>query len=230
MRMIFRACVAVAALMVIVTTVSCGKSKKDPLPGGNKLEFYETYRCGELQISKLIDEVAKQKGDSAANALRGMLTGMQERPVLFFSAKSDTAFVNEMVAQCRVRILPVDLKLSWTLMPNHPTRDNRYCLVALKTTGASGLPCMTGKTITDVKTEKLGEEYAITIEMNEEGARQWYKITSNNVGRNIAIVFKNRVYSYPNVKAGVNGGRTQITCNFTKEEANELAKALRGEK
>ncbi len=55
-------------------------------------------------------------------------------------------------------------------------------------------------------------------------------ITRNNIGRSIAIVLDNNVYSFPNVNNEITGGSSQITGNFTPEEANDLANVLKSGK
>ena len=62
------------------------------------------------------------------------------------------------------------------------------------------------------------------------GAQEWATITRNNIGRSIAIVLDNNVYSFPNVNNEITGGSSQITGNFTPEEANDLANVLKSGK
>ena len=65
----------------------------------------------------------------------------------------------------------------------------------------------------------------VNMRMNDSGAQAWATITRNNIGRPIAIVLDNAVYSFPNVNNEITGGSSQITGNFTPEEANDLANA-----
>ena len=55
-------------------------------------------------------------------------------------------------------------------------------------------------------------------------------LTRNNIGRPIAIVLDNNVYSFPNVNNEITGGSSEITGNFTPEEANDLANVLKSGK
>ncbi|MBQ4367185.1 MAG: protein translocase subunit SecD, partial [Muribaculaceae bacterium] len=61
---------------------------------------------------------------------------------------------------------------------------------------------------------------------NDEGARQWSRITGQNIGKAIAIVLDDQVYSFPNVNSQIDGGRSQISGRFTVEEASDLANVL----
>jgi preprotein translocase subunit SecD len=89
---------------------------------------------------------------------------------------------------------------------------------------------LTGELLTDAKVSIGGEfrnEPYVGIEFNSEGARIFDKITSENVGKRLAIVLDNTVYSAPVVKERISGGRASITGGFTMEEAKDLAIVLR---
>jgi preprotein translocase subunit SecD len=89
---------------------------------------------------------------------------------------------------------------------------------------------MTGELLSDAKVGIGGEfrtEPRVDIEFNSEGARIFDKITGENVGKRIAIVLDNTVYSAPVVKERISGGRAQISGGFTMDEAKDLAIVLR---
>jgi SecD/SecF fusion protein len=62
--------------------------------------------------------------------------------------------------------------------------------------------------------------------MNSEGSRRWQRITGENIGRSIAIVLDGYVYSFPKVQNEIPGGMSQISGNFTVDEAKDLANIL----
>ncbi|TDG95339.1 protein translocase subunit SecDF [Cardinium endosymbiont of Culicoides punctatus] len=66
----------------------------------------------------------------------------------------------------------------------------------------------------------------VNMQMNNEGARMWRRITANNMGKHIAITLDDRVYSAPKVNAEIPNGNTEISGNFTVEEAKDLASVL----
>lgn len=68
------------------------------------------------------------------------------------------------------------------------------------------------------------------MSMNSDGARKWAQLTKQNLGRSIAIVLDGFVYSYPTVQSEITGGNSQITGNFTTEEAQDLANVLKSGK
>lgn len=71
---------------------------------------------------------------------------------------------------------------------------------------------------------------AVDMQMNAEGARKWKNLTAANVGRRIAIILDNFVYSAPNVNGEIGGGRSSISGNFAVEEAQDLANVLKAGK
>jgi SecD/SecF fusion protein len=66
--------------------------------------------------------------------------------------------------------------------------------------------------------------------MNGQGAQIWKNLTKANVGRSIAIVLDDLVYSSPNVQNEIPNGRSSISGNFTSEEAGDLANILKAGK
>ena len=78
--------------------------------------------------------------------------------------------------------------------------------------------------------DKMRGGSVVNMTMNDRGAQEWATVTKNNIGRPVAIVLDNAVYSYPNVNDEITGGRSEITGNFTPEEANDLANVLKSGK
>jgi len=88
---------------------------------------------------------------------------------------------------------------------------------------------LTGDTITDARVRpgsQLEGPY-VTVDLDQRGAQVFSAITSANVGRKIAIVLDNVVYSAPVIREPIPGGHVQITGSFTYDEAHELAIVLR---
>ena len=89
---------------------------------------------------------------------------------------------------------------------------------------------LTGELLTDAKVRIGGEfnnEPYVAIEFDSEGARIFDKITAENVGKRLAIILDNTVYSAPVIKERISGGKASITGGFTMEEAKDLAIVLR---
>ena len=148
-------------------------------------------------------------------------------PVVGTAHYTDTAKVMAMLtSQVAKSILPRDLHLCWTVKAIDPA-EAYYQLVALKAQ-TSGRPSLEGDVITDARAD-FGQTSAyanVSMTMNAEGARDWQRITRDNIGKSIAIVLDGYVYSFPTVQNEIAGGSSQITGNFTVEEAKDLANTL----
>jgi preprotein translocase subunit SecD len=88
---------------------------------------------------------------------------------------------------------------------------------------------MTGDTVTDARVRPGShlEGTYVTVDLDSRGAQIFGNITAENVGRQLAIILDNTVYSAPVIKEPIPGGHVQITGNFTIEEAHSLAIVLR---
>ena len=148
-------------------------------------------------------------------------------PVVGTAHYTDTAKVMAMLnSQVAKSVLPRELKLCWTVKAIDAA-EAYYQLVALKSQ-TTGRPSLEGDVITDARAD-FGQTSAyanVSMTMNAEGARDWQRITRDNIGKSIAIVLDGYVYSFPTVQNEIAGGSSQITGNFTVEEAKDLANTL----
>ncbi|HPR31487.1 MAG TPA: protein translocase subunit SecDF [Prolixibacteraceae bacterium] len=153
-------------------------------------------------------------------------------PIIGFSHFGDTAKVNQYFSLPQVKaLLPRDLKLTWHQKP-FDENGNFYQLIALKITTRDGRAPLDGGVITDAR-QDFGQGQAsaeVNMNMNSEGAKIWARMTKDNIGKSIAIVLDNYVVSYPTVQVEITGGRSNITGNFTVEEAKDLANMLKSGK
>ena len=88
---------------------------------------------------------------------------------------------------------------------------------------------MTGDTVTDARVRpgsRLEGPY-VSVELDARGAGIFDSMTADNVGRRLAIVLDNTVYSAPVIKERIPGGHVQITGRFSMDEAHDLAIVLR---
>ena len=140
--------------------------------------------------------------------------------------------INQMIAMAfEKRIIDSrTVKFLWDAKPWKEGTDV-YALYAIRITSRGGTALLDGSVITDAHqdfTNAGGNEISMT--MNSEGARDWKRITGENVHKCIAIVLDDLVYSAPTVNGEIAGGRSSITGNFTLEEAKDLANILKSGK
>ncbi len=153
-------------------------------------------------------------------------------PVVGYALISDTAKVNHYLQLPEIRMLmPPDLFFAWTVKPEF--EDRRFLtLIALKGDRRRGAP-LTGEYIADARADFDPQQQnrpVVYMRMNVEGARIWKKMTTDYLGKAIAIVLDNHVYSYPIVESVIPSGNSQISGNFTIEEAQDLANLLKAGK
>lgn len=160
--------------------------------------------------------------------------GLYRGPVVGYASVKDTAKVNEYLAMDRIRsIFPRDLKFYWTVKsidPKDPAQVHQ--LIAIKVTSRDGEPPLDGGAISDANKDfgQFGASPEVTMLMTPDGANAWKRLTGENVGRSIAIVLDDYVYSFPTVQGEIGGGRSSITGDFTIAEAEDLATVLKAGK
>ena len=146
--------------------------------------------------------------------------------------KDDMKRVDEYLQYDNVRarldeITEGQIKLAWS---NKNTlggsRGGVFTLYALQGNGGM-IPAMDGSGIVEAKavTGQFGG-YEVSMSMNNEAAIEWGNLTEKNIGKPLAIVMDNVVYSAPNVNARIDGGDSSISGNFTVREAEDLANVL----
>ena len=161
------------------------------------------------------------------------LNSSGQGPVIGYANYKDTATINDYLAMAEIKAeLPKDLRLKWGVSPSEfDKKGQTFELYAIKSTERNGKAPLEGDVVTDAKDEF--DQYskpAVSMTMNSDGARRWAQLTKQNIGRSIAIVLDNYVYSAPNVNSEITGGRSQITGHFTPEQAKDLANVLKSGK
>ena len=151
----------------------------------------------------------------------------QGRGIVFGSAAStDTARVNALVFRDEItRLLPRDVELLWTSRPEFVAEDRTqfFSLVGVRRNVE-----LTGEVITEARPtfDPMTNEPQVSMTMNREGASRWARITGANIGRPVAIILDNLVYTYPNVITRINDGRSSITGLGGVSEAEDLVNIL----
>ena len=146
-----------------------------------------------------------------------------------YAMARDTADVNKIIySDIAKQVLPSDLKLLWSAKPaDFDTKGQVYELHAIKVTEPSGRAPLEGDVITSAKDgfSQYGQPN-VSMQMNSDGARRWAQLTKMNIGRAVAIVLDNTVYSAPRVNSEISGGNSEISGNVTIEDTKDLANTL----
>ena len=143
----------------------------------------------------------------------------------------DTAAINNMLAET-ANIFPRTLRFAWTVKPETYGGEAEFLeLVALKMSRDNKC-ALGGEVITDARQDYgQSNQVEVTLQMNSEGAKAWKRLTGENIGKQIAIVLDNYVYSFPVVNDEIPNGRSSISGGgMSIEEAQDLANILKAGK
>ncbi|SEM83959.1 SecD/SecF fusion protein [Prevotella sp. ne3005] len=183
----------------------------------------------KAQDSKAIEAAKKQ------NPLFSIFQPTQGNTlaVVGYANARDTAEINKIIySELARQILPAELKLRWGAKPEdfggQDTKGDIFELYALKITEPSGRAPLEGDVITSSKDdfEPNSGRPCVSMQMNSDGARRWSQITKQNIGKAVAIVLDDAVYTAPRILTQIDGGNSQITGNFTIEDTKDLANTL----
>ncbi|MCP9612439.1 protein translocase subunit SecDF [Coprobacter tertius] len=217
---------SVATVAVADTAAAVPVSKKDSIAqkikelkeAENEKQNIEAWKKQNPLFSKLQMNVSPDGRVSAS-------------PAVGIAHYSDTAAINRYLALPQVReLLPANLMFKWGVKAIDE-KEQYYQLVALKSTNG-GRPPLEGDVITDAREDfdRTTNSAIVSMSMNAEGSKIWEQLTRENIGKCIAIVLDNQVYSFPVVNTEISGGNSQISGNFTPEEAKDLANVLKSGK
>ena len=216
------------------------------LKSSANLEFYEVYNYNEIQneLGRLAQLLATDTGQ--CQNLYALLGGVQRSgsPVVGMVTPANRMLVDSLMnTETAKKTLPADLTLMWSVKPAEFPRTDAKGNVIKKADGSDmtdaywelvalkGDAVLEGDAITSASSEYDNMQgNMVNMKMNDRGAQDGATITRNNLGRSIAIVLDEHVYSFPNVNSEITGGSSQITGNFTPEEANDLSNVLKSGK
>jgi len=155
-------------------------------------------------------------------------------PMVGAAHRADTSKINKILKHPYVKsILPADVKFLWAAKPmtKQEAGTDKLIgaieLIAIRTNKENKAP-LEGDVIVEATQgfNQDNNEAEVNMTMNARGTQIWRRLTGDNVGKAIAIVLDDVVYSYPRVNYAITGGRSQITGNFTVNEAKDLANVL----
>lgn len=201
------------------------------------LQFYETYQFNELCDCFIkADEKLAEKNDSLFRLLQPNFEQIAPGKMspkwnacVGIAQTNDTADINQMLIETS-DCFPPNLKFAWTAKPIVMDENEVLELIALKLSHDNKC-ALSGEAITNARQEYnsyYNHAPEILLVMNNEDSKAWKRITGDNIGRQIAIVFDGYVYSYPFVNCEIPNGRASISGgNLTVETAKDLANILK---
>ena len=196
------------------------------LQGTASLEFWETFNASELQEQFLQAEAVIRGDDTTSTESLFALLDMRGNGACIGYARAENMEkINEYLNMPEVKnVLDSRLVPMWSAKPSGDT-ENIFELVAIKDNGGAPLD---GDAVESARAQfsSDGTRAEVSMTMTRKGANTWGRLTSENVGKQIAIVLDGLVYSYPVVNEKIEGGQSSISGDFTPEEAQDLANVL----
>ena len=214
-------------------TTANGKAKAAKTAAPAKKAAPKFQLKGTASSKQMAQQAAESENTQMAQAhkehpllSRLQTTGANALSTVGYASVRDTAAIDKIIHSAAAKqVLPSDLKLLWSAKP---VSKNVYELHALKITTTNGRAPLEGDVVTEAKDQfdQVTGQPEVSMTMNSDGARRWAQLTKANVGKAIAIVLDNVVYSAPRVNGEIDGGQSSISGNFTIEDTKDLANTL----
>jgi len=207
---------------------------KQMLQTSAKLQFWEVGTIQEVfpyleEMSKNVivkgDSIGVKKGFNLTKALN--LDKLRSNAVAAVKL-SDTAVVNKILnSEIAKEARPSNLRyvdFMWAYKPQEDAPEYLE-LYAIKSNASKKAPIDGAVESARVDYDQM-RRIVVDMQMDANGTKEWKSLTEKNVGRPIAVTLDNRVYTAPNVNEPIPNGSSQISGNFTEDEAKDLVNVL----
>ncbi len=209
-----------------------GQKTQTPAPADSEeIEVTEeTEVTEESEASELERQLAEESGsiDDPSSQVSPLFSLTRSNQGLVYDLR-DTVTINRILARDDVKsLLPRNVKFLWAVKPQRVDNNELLELYGIRYSRASDQAQLEGDVITDARqTLDQTSRPAVSMQMNADGARKWRKLTSESIGKRIAVVLDDYVYTAPVVQSEIPSGQSEITGNFNMEEAKDLANILK---
>ena len=208
------------------------------LQGSASLEFWTTYNADEVLagLQTAASKVLVNNGveATATEHLFDLLhVGAAHGAAVGSAEDSNREKISNYLALPEVReCLPSNVIFKWAIKGDDKNFGGEYLLYAIKVENLDGKAPLDGSVITDARANyaERGSNAEVSMSMNSKGVSEWARLTGDNIGKSIAIVLDDHVYSAPTVQNKIEGGNSSITGDFTIKEAEDLANVLKSGK
>ncbi|WP_347218990.1 protein translocase subunit SecD [Chryseobacterium sp.] len=207
---------------------------KKMLQTSAKLQFWEVQQVPEVApYFQTLTTMVAAKGDSMGVAKNVNFMNLLQLDKLRSNGVanvklSDTAAVNKILnSKVGMALRPANIKYTqfmWGYKPETTSPDD-LVLYAIRGNINQKAPVDGAVETANISYDELSR-VVVDMQMDSKGAKEWKTLTEKNVGKPVAVTLDNRVYTAPNVVGAIPNGRTQISGNFSQEEAKELVDVL----
>ncbi len=207
---------------------------KKMLQTSAKLQFWEVQQAPEIfPYFEQLSTVISLKGDSIGVAKNTDFLKLLQINTLATTGVanvklSDTATVNKILNHPIAKSArPANIKhtqFMWGYKPDAGNEGN-LVLYAIRGNASQKAPVDGAVESANISYDQLGR-VVVDMQMDSKGAKDWKTMTEKNVGKPVAVSLDNVIYTAPNVNEAIPSGRTQISGNFSQEEAQDLVNVL----
>lgn len=207
---------------------------KKMLQTSAKLQFWEVQQVPEIApYFQTLTTMVAAKGDSMGVAKNVNFMNLLQLDKLRSNGVanvklSDTAVVNKILnSKVGKALRPANIKYTqfmWGYKPEATSPDD-LVLYAIRSNINQKAPVDGAVETANISYDELGR-VVVDMQMDSKGAKEWKTLTEKNVNKPVAVTLDSRVYTAPNVVGAIPNGRTQISGNFSQEEAKELVDVL----
>ncbi len=207
---------------------------KKMLQTSAKLQFWEVQQVPEIApYFQTLTTMVAAKGDSMGVAKNVNFMSLLQLDKLRTNGVanvklSDTAVVNKILnSKVGQSLRPANIKYTQFMWGYKPEATDAESLVlyAIRGNINQKAPVDGAVETANISYDELSR-VVVDMQMDSKGAKEWKTLTEKNVGKPVAVTLDNRVYTAPNVVNAIPNGRTQISGNFSQEEAKELVDVL----
>ncbi|WP_431609076.1 protein translocase subunit SecD [Chryseobacterium sp. 'Rf worker isolate 10'] len=207
---------------------------KKMLQTSAKLQFWEVQQVPEIApYFQTLTTMVAAKGDSMGVAKNVNFMNLLQLDKLRTNGVanvklSDTAVVNKILnSKVGQSLRPSNIKYTQFMWGYKPEATDAESLVlyAIRGNINQKAPVDGAVETANISYDELSR-VVVDMQMDSKGAKEWKTLTEKNVGKPVAVTLDNRVYTAPNVVNAIPNGRTQISGNFSQEEAKELVDVL----
>ena len=207
---------------------------KKMLATSAKLQFWEVQTIEEAipyleQLSSIVPLKADSIGVPKNTNLMSMLQLNSLRSSGVGNIKlSDTAVVNKILnSKVAKNLRPSNIKYTQFMWGYKPESNdpNNLVLYAIRGNINQKAPVDGAVESARVNYDEMGR-VVVDMQMDSKGSKEWKAMTAKNVNKSVAVSLDNVVYTAPNVVNEIPNGRTQISGNFSQEEAQDLVNVL----
>lgn len=213
-------------ILIVFLCVSSSFTKAQDDSTNNELDIFECYDRYSLkdqwaEVVELVSIISKEEPIDMTKLIEA--TG--DYPFAYVKQENIRLFDSLMNLPEVKNLLPTNLKFYWSLKSEDRYWGKNYYSVHAIRLSEQGTSVFNASYIQKAEAgySKVNETHIVTITMTPEGTKLWTKITTENLGKALAIIMNDKVFSAPKVYSAITDSYTEISGSFTKSEAEEYA-------